>query len=124
MPGHPVGESLVTKTIESIVALEKLVHEHDVIFMLTDSRESRWLPTLLGAHHNKVSSFEKKKNSLFIVAKISYEILSGDLYINMYNFMKFVCLFVLVNFLDCVECSAWIRQFHGDATWQSSGSPE
>ena len=32
-----------------IAALEALVAEHDVVFLLMDTRESRWLPTLLCA---------------------------------------------------------------------------
>lgn len=63
MPGHPVGESMLTRTLDYIQLLEKLVEEHDVIYMLTDSRESRWLPTLLGAYHNKVRQmFEFLRN--------------------------------------------------------------
>lgn len=54
MPGHTIGDSMRQECLESIAKIEQLVQEHDVIFLLTDSRESRWLPTMLGAFHNKV----------------------------------------------------------------------
>lgn len=57
MPGHTVGESMLSKTLDAIQLLEELIQQHDVIFLLTDSRESRWLPTVLAAYHGKVIFF-------------------------------------------------------------------
>ena len=54
MPGHPLGESLIDETKENVEKLEKLVDEHDVLFLLMDSRESRWLPTLIACARKKV----------------------------------------------------------------------
>jgi ubiquitin-like modifier-activating enzyme ATG7 len=52
MPGHaPSNDQEAEKDIK---LLEELIKTHDVVFMLTDSRESRWLPTVLAAAHNKV----------------------------------------------------------------------
>lgn len=52
MPGHPSTSD--EKLTNDIQQLETLVQEHDVIYLLTDSRESRWYPTLLGALYNKI----------------------------------------------------------------------
>lgn len=54
MPGHPVPEASLAATKQAVQDLEKLFDEHDVIYLLMDSRESRWLPTLLGAAKGKV----------------------------------------------------------------------
>ncbi|KAK3868936.1 hypothetical protein Pcinc_025714 [Petrolisthes cinctipes] len=54
MPGHRVGESMLEQVREDVATLEKLVETHDALFLLMDSRESRWLPTLLGAAHKKL----------------------------------------------------------------------
>ena len=53
MPGHaPVSDA---RAAEDVAALDALVAEHDVVFLLTDSRESRWLPALLAAARRKVA---------------------------------------------------------------------
>jgi len=53
MPGHFVSkESAVVRS--ETETLENLIKDHDAIFLLTDSRESRWLPTVFGALHNKI----------------------------------------------------------------------
>lgn len=54
MPGYTVGESLKKQTAEVVKTIEELIQSHDVMFLLTDSRESRWLPTVLSVAHDKV----------------------------------------------------------------------
>lgn len=54
MPGHSIAESLRAETLENIEKISTLIQSHDVLFLVTDSRESRWLPTLLGVFHGKV----------------------------------------------------------------------
>jgi E1-like protein-activating enzyme Gsa7p/Apg7p len=53
MPGH-WSESEDGEIRNNIHKLFKLILEHDVIFVLTDTRESRWLPILLIRFLNKV----------------------------------------------------------------------
>ena len=50
MPGHAVTQGIQELTLK----LEDLIKKHSIVFLLTDSRESRWLPTLLGALHQKI----------------------------------------------------------------------
>jgi ubiquitin-like modifier-activating enzyme ATG7 len=54
MPGHPVPQASVEQTRKDVETLEKLVDSHDAVFLLMDSRESRWLPTVLGAAKGKM----------------------------------------------------------------------
>lgn len=48
MPGRGIND------LDSVGELEQLISSHDVVFLLTDTRESRWLPTLLTTKHRKV----------------------------------------------------------------------
>ncbi|KAM6493777.1 hypothetical protein JOM56_010138 [Amanita muscaria] len=57
MPGHPISASnskLIEQAKADVLALEKLIESHDAVFLLMDSRESRWLPTVIGAAKNKI----------------------------------------------------------------------
>jgi ubiquitin-like modifier-activating enzyme ATG7 len=53
MPGHFVSESIREKVKENVKTLENLISEHDCIFLLMDTRESRWLPTLIASSQGK-----------------------------------------------------------------------
>jgi ubiquitin-like modifier-activating enzyme ATG7 len=51
LPGHPGDLSHLDSSFSH---LETLIKSNDVVFMLTDSRESRWLPSLLANAYNKL----------------------------------------------------------------------
>jgi len=69
MPGHPVSPASIEQTKKDIEALEKLFDDHDVIFLLMDSRESRWLPTVLGAAKGKVGYLASLCSCLLTIAE-------------------------------------------------------
>ena len=56
MPGHlPAGNAALEAQAQRDAArLDELVRSHDAVFLLTDTRESRWLPSLLGAAHGRL----------------------------------------------------------------------
>ncbi|KAL8468229.1 hypothetical protein ACS0TY_031463 [Phlomoides rotata] len=55
MPGHPVPSQEENSVLEDCRHLQDLINSHDAVFLLTDTRESRWLPTLFCANTNKVT---------------------------------------------------------------------
>jgi ubiquitin-like modifier-activating enzyme ATG7 len=52
MAGHPITDR--EKTKQHFEKLKKLIDEHDAIFLLMDTRESRWLPTVMGKSSGKI----------------------------------------------------------------------
>ena len=52
MAGHPTTDP--ARTQAEYEQLKQLIIEHDAIFLLMDSRESRYLPTLMGKAANKI----------------------------------------------------------------------
>lgn len=62
MPGHVVTESDLPEALENVKKLDELVKQYDVVYLLLDSREARWLGTLLSAVHNKVLSRENNRS--------------------------------------------------------------
>jgi ubiquitin-like modifier-activating enzyme ATG7 len=54
MPGHPIPASAEAQTQADVKQLESLIDSHDAVFLLMDSRESRWLPTVIGAAKGKI----------------------------------------------------------------------
>ena len=52
MAGHPIIDEDATRA--EFEALQKLIDEHDAIFLLMDTRESRWLPTVMGKAAGKI----------------------------------------------------------------------
>jgi len=54
MPGHPISSLSASEVKEDTAKLHDLIKSHDVIYLLTDTRESRWLPTVMAASEGKI----------------------------------------------------------------------
>ena len=54
MPGHPVAENDLPSVMKDVETMESLIDDHDCVYLLTDTRESRWLPTLMCAAKGKL----------------------------------------------------------------------
>ncbi|KAL9085774.1 MAG: hypothetical protein Q9159_004543, partial [Coniocarpon cinnabarinum] len=55
MAGHPIIDEADEARVKSdCTRLKDLFETHDAIFLLMDTRESRWLPTVMGKSMNKV----------------------------------------------------------------------
>lgn len=52
MAGHPILDESSVKS--DCTKLESLIKSHDAIFLLMDTRESRWLPTVIGKAAGKI----------------------------------------------------------------------
>ncbi|KEQ58879.1 ubiquitin-like modifier-activating enzyme atg-7 [Aureobasidium melanogenum CBS 110374] len=52
MAGHPIMDDKKVKA--EFDQLHKLISDHDAIFILMDTRESRWLPTVMGKAAGKI----------------------------------------------------------------------
>ncbi|KAG7384495.1 Autophagy protein 7 [Phytophthora pseudosyringae] len=55
MAGHALSSSqLMEEAKKGLETLEQLIESHDIIFLGTDSRESRWLPTVITSSKKKL----------------------------------------------------------------------
>jgi len=54
MPGHSVPSKMESSVIADVKKLESLVDANDVVFLLMDTRESRWLPTVIANAKGKL----------------------------------------------------------------------
>ncbi|VDN12697.1 unnamed protein product [Dibothriocephalus latus] len=65
MPGHaissisvntdPAIQPQVVAARKACEQLDELIRTHDVVFLLLDTREARWLPTMLATYHSKIA---------------------------------------------------------------------
>jgi len=81
MPGHAIGsnEEALNEMFSDLDLLDDLIKEHDVIFLLTDSRESRWLPGVISSAYHKICMTIALGFETFLVMRHGISVLSHDI---------------------------------------------
>uniref|UniRef100_A0A6G1SQD4 Ubiquitin-like modifier-activating enzyme ATG7 n=1 Tax=Aceria tosichella TaxID=561515 RepID=A0A6G1SQD4_9ACAR len=54
MPGHHIAKNEIAAIKSDVERLEQLIENHDAVFLLMDTRESRWLPSVVGLSKQKL----------------------------------------------------------------------
>lgn len=86
MPGHPVPSQEEQSVLDDCRRLHDLIDSHDAVFLLTDTRESRWLPSLLCANTNKVRRLDSLKAfTLVLLGTVFSHLDQEDLYPGLCN---------------------------------------
>ena len=67
MPGHHVADTIKDSVEKDVLQLLDNIDAHDVIFLLTDTRESRWLPTMICSFKGKVAVFFSNSVTISII---------------------------------------------------------
>jgi ubiquitin-like modifier-activating enzyme ATG7 len=78
MPGHPIPAPSVEQTKRDVAKLESLIEGHDVVFQLMDSRESRWLPTVIAKSKGKIVINAALGFDTFLVMRHGARVTSTD----------------------------------------------
>lgn len=73
MPGHTVSEGTIEATKKDVQTLDELVQSHDAIFLLLDTRESRWLPTVMASAYQKIVICSALGFDTFLVMRHGYK---------------------------------------------------
>ncbi|VDP10823.1 unnamed protein product [Heligmosomoides polygyrus] len=55
MPGHTISASEEACMERDVALIDELVATHDVVYLALDSREARWLPTVMASKHGKMA---------------------------------------------------------------------
>jgi hypothetical protein len=77
MPGHSSPSADRESFQTNSLRLDELIQNHDVIFALTDSREARWLPTVMCSAHDKVSLSETAISCLLLTSSDAHQCSPG-----------------------------------------------
>jgi ubiquitin-like modifier-activating enzyme ATG7 len=77
MAGHPIQQGQERDVKQDFDELRRLIEAHDAIFLLLDTRESRWLPTVMGKAAGKIVMNAALGFDTFVVMRHGVKTLSS-----------------------------------------------